>query len=250
MEAALPANAPARARSRSARPAAGRPARAARRGRARRGREASRRLPRPAPQVLAPARGAPARGALRGARRRAPHGAPDRRAPRSPPSTRSLRAAPPAPWEKRGAAQAPRPWRRGSAQLRPPGRAARPDRTFRRRPPDGWRPWRSLSSVERAQDPFEREDHRLPADALAVPGEAVGLGAHLAAPRPGEADHADGLFRRPARRSRHPRDRQRHRGLAALERAARHLARRFLAYGAMGTQRFGTYSEKLLLRGV
>src|SRR5262249_8897875 len=146
---------------------------------------------------------------------------------------RSPRAAPPEPSETRGAARVRHPRRRGSAPVRPRGRGARPDRTSRRRPPDGWRPWAALSSLERAHDPFERYDHGLAAAASAAPGEPARPRAPPARPRPGEAPRADGLFGRPACRPRHPGDGHRNRSLAALERAARHLARGFLADGAV-----------------
>src|SRR5215813_2452852 len=107
---------------------------------------------------------------------------------------------------------------------------------------------RALSSLERAHDPFEREDHGLPSDALPVAGEVARLRAHCVAPRPAEAHRADGLLGRPARRTRHPGDGHRNRSLAALERAARHLARGLLADGAVRLEGGRPHAEELLLR--
>src|ERR1051325_11308476 len=107
---------------------------------------------------------------------------------------------------------------------------------------------RALSSLERAQDPFEREDHGLPADALPVAGEAARLRAHRAVPRPGEPHRADALRGGPARAPRPPGDGHRNRSLAALELAACNLARRLLAYRAVRAQRLGAHAEELLFR--
>src|ERR687896_2290229 len=104
-----------------------------------------------------------------------------------------------------------------------------------------------LSSVERFQDPFQRADYGLPAHAFPVAGEAPGLASQIAGTGPTEAHRAHRLLPRPAAGPCDAGDGERNGGAAALERAARHLARRLFAHGTVALQRLARYAEELVL---
>src|SRR5262245_21426715 len=90
-------------------------------------------------------------------------------------------------------------------------------------------------------------DYRLAPYALAVAGEMAGFAPDIALARPGEANHANRLFARAATRPRDAGDRDAHRAPGAHQRALRHLARGFLAHGAVPLERLGAHAEQLAL---
>src|SRR5688572_6745123 len=110
---------------------------------------------------------------------------------------------------------------------------------------------RGLSSLrpsfESLQYPFESADYGLTAHAFAVAGEAARLARDIGRARPSKAHRADGFLRRAAAGTGDSGDRNGERGPAALQRAARHLARGFLAHRAVAGERRGVNPEQLAL---